>query len=281
MTTRQNIEFDVDLYSRTRGLFAEKQRAFGPHAVENLARDVINRLSSEREAASNAVRDIAPSTVQPAVVERFCDALCDADCGAPLRFLESELAPIVTQRDDLYDCIAAASRRLGEKWDDDELSFLQVTIAAGKLYALVRSVRARNPSDTSGARANKSALFASVPGEQHTLGVTIAAEVFRNAGWNIDLVISRSHDELLERAALTLPPVVGFSVSNSAGLVTLARLIVALRLTLPQSIFAVATGPDINNDMPHTLVDIDLVISDAKTAQVDLSRLLFERGKAA
>lgn len=281
MDTRHNFEFDVDLYSRTQGLFAAKRESFCPDAVESLARDVIKRLSTERVTAHDNVRAIAPSTVLPDMVESFCDALLADDSGAPLRFLENELAPIVAHRDDLYDYIAAASRRFGEKWDEDELSFLQVTIAVGKLYALVRSVGSREARSPLGVTTRKSAFFASVPGEQHTLGVTIAAEVFRDAGWDIDLVISRSHDELLDRAALTLPPVVGFSVSNSAGLVTLARLIVALRLILPDSIFAVATGPDINQDILHSLVDLDLVITDAKTAQVDLSRLLFERGEAA
>lgn len=281
MDTHQNFKFDVDLYSRTQGLFAAKHESFGPDAVESLARDVIKRLSSERSVANDAARKVESTDIRPDLVERFCDALFASDCRTPLRFLEDELAPIVVHRDDLYDYISAASQRLGEKWDEDELSFLQVTIAVGKLYALVRSVRPHGAKPPLATANRKSALFASVPGEQHTLGVTIAAEVFRDAGWEIDLAISRSHDELLDRAAMTLPPVVGFSVSNNAGLVTLARLIVALRLIVPDAIFAVATGPDINQDRIHTLVDLDLAITDAKTAQIDLSRMLFERGEAA
>lgn len=281
MESRRNFEFDVDLYTHAEGLFAAKRAKLRPEAVICLARDVISRLAIVKSAPDGQPHPRAPGLVYPDLVESFCAVLLEEDASMCLRFFEDQLVPIVEQRADLYDYISEASRKLGEKWDEDEVSFLQVTIAAGKLYALVRSVAAREPRAPVAGRSIQCALFASVPGEQHTLGVTIAAEVFRTAGWDIDLLISRSHDELLERACMTHPPVVGLSVSNSAGLDTLARLVVALRLASPDTIIAVAAGPDINHDVLCAMVDLDLVITDARSAQVKLARMLQRRWAAA
>jgi methylmalonyl-CoA mutase cobalamin-binding subunit len=120
----------------------------------------------------------------------------------------------------------------------------------------------------------KRALFASVPDEQHTLGVTIAAEVFRNAGWDIVLMVNQSHEALIDRAQVIRPPVVGYSISNSTGMDRLARLVVATRLAVPNIIVAVAAGPEIDACTLRNVVDLDLVITDAHTAEADLSQAL-------
>lgn len=274
MKPHHDFQFDLDTYTRTQELFAAKCKTFDPAAVTSLARDVISRLASEKRHASPASRAISSTTTEPELVVAFCDVLLAYDAAAPLRFLENDLAPVVRARNDLYDYIAAASRLLGVKWDEGEVSYLKVTVATGKLYALVRSVGTARAGVQTGADPQKSAIFASVPGEQHTLGVTVAAEVFRDAGWDIALIVNQTHDALLARAEILQPPVVGLSISNSSRLDALGHLIVALRLTLPKTIIAVAGGPDIDNQTLRDLVDLDIVISDARTAQADLSELL-------
>jgi methanogenic corrinoid protein MtbC1 len=159
------------------------------------------------------------------------------------------------------------------------VSFTQVTLAVGKLYALVRSIGSSATRPPFNHQLQKSALFASVPGEQHTLGVTIAAEVFRDAGWDIELQIDRSHEELLGRVDVLRPSIVGLSLSSSAGFDALTRLAVALRLTHPDVLIAVAGGTDASPDKLRTLVDLDIVVTDAREAQDDLIRLLKVRSQ--
>jgi len=275
MDQRHALKFDTETYTRTQALFATKREAFAPDSVTVLARDVISRLAEEKRQATTTSGNIVSMTIDPDMVDAFCDVLLGYDPAAPLRFLEQTLAPVVVRRSDLYEHIACASRRLGAKWDAEEVSYLQVTVAAGKLYALVRAVGSGTAQRELAHNRAKRALFASVPGEQHTLGVTIAAEMFRNAGWDITLMINQSHEELIDRAAAIHPPVIGLSISNSDGLDRLARLVVATRLTLANTVVAVAAGPEIDKSMLQSVVDLDLVITDAQTAQAEITKAMY------
>jgi methanogenic corrinoid protein MtbC1 len=280
MDAHHQFKIDVDLYARTSDLFEAKRSKLPPEAVERLAREVVARLA----AAGRGDRDLSMAPAAPApdprMVRAFCDVLLTPDATAPLRFLEEELAPIVPQRTALYGYIAAASRTLGAMWDEDRITFVEVTLSVGKLYALVRAIGSDGTRRRIADNPRKYALFASVPGEQHTLGVAMAAEFFRNAGWDIDLQIGGSHDTLLARADQLRPAAVGLSLSSGAGLDALARLVVALRLMLPELVIAVAGGDDIDAETLRALVDLDLVITDANQAQNDLSRLVRRQSAA-
>lgn len=51
---------------------------------------------------------------------------------------------------------------------------------------------------------DRSALFATVPGETHTLGITMAADLFWDHGRRIDLRTGLDHDALID-AVVTGP----------------------------------------------------------------------------
>ncbi|MCC5961800.1 MAG: cobalamin B12-binding domain-containing protein [Rhodobacteraceae bacterium] len=280
MDQRHAFKFDTDRYARAQAVFASKREIFAEDAITSLARDVINCLAEEKSGAADPAQRTGRRSIMPQMVDAFCDVILGHDPAAPLRFLEDVLAPRVANRNDLYEYIACASRELGAKWEADKVTYLQVTVAAGKLYALVRSVGCDGAERVHAGGRSKNALFASVPGEQHTLGVTIATEVFRNAGWDIALMIDQSHEVLIDRAAAIQPPVVGLSISNSNGLDRLARLVVSMRLILPDTVIAVAAGPDIDKDMLRNVVDLDFVLTDAENAVVELTESLraFETG---
>ena len=95
--------------------------------------------------------------------------------------------------------LAGAARRLGERWDEDRTTSAQMTIAAGRIYAIMRGLRQAFTSDHYLTPPQEHALFVSTPGETHTLGVTMAADFFRRRGWQIDLRTGLGHHELLDR----------------------------------------------------------------------------------
>jgi MerR family transcriptional regulator, light-induced transcriptional regulator len=274
MDQRHAFKFDTERYVLAQAVFASKREIFAEDAITSLAREVISRLAEEKSGAADPAQSVGRTLIMPQMVDAFCEVILGHDPAAPLRFLEEVLAPRVAKRNDLYEYIACASRELGEKWEADKVSYLQVTVAAGKLYALVRSVGSNGAETAHAGDRSKNALFASVPGEQHTLGVTIAAEVFRNAGWDIALMIDQSHEALIDRAAAIQPPVMGLSISNSNGLDRLARLVVSMRLTLPDTVIAVAAGPDIDKDVLRNVVDLDFFLTDAESAVVELTKSL-------
>ena len=71
-------------------------------------------------------------------------------------------------------------------------------------------------------RCRTGPFFCAVPGEQHTLGVMMAADLFRRNGWDVGLLIGVDHAEIVERLerddrARHRPELLGRSLGRCAG----------------------------------------------------------------
>jgi len=262
--------FDAEIFSRTATLFATKRESFAPDAVEVLANDIVRRLASIR------TRD--PTFETPEIsddsIDAFCDTLIQPSPAAALRFIEDRRAEGVTRQGVYLGYITAGARSLGRGWDENRFSFLEVTYGTGHLYALMRALRAEPWSARPAFDGRRCALFATVPGEEHGLGITVAADLFREAGWDIDLRIDTDHDDLLAHVEDTQPHIIGLSLSTEQRLDALVRLVVAMRITMPSAIIGVAPATNVDAARLHDLVDIDLVFDDAPSACRELERLI-------
>jgi methanogenic corrinoid protein MtbC1 len=268
--TQHSVIFDPELYVRSASRFAQKQSDLDPAAVESLARDVLARLS-EQEARISSTGD---PDISAARLDAFCDVLIQRDARAAQEFITARRAEGVTRMEVYFSYISAPATRLGARWDRSELSFMDVTIGTGHLYALMRALRAETPIDPRWFDDRRNALFATVPGETHGLGVTVAADYFRAHGWQIDLRIAQDIDALTHHAEATLPHVIGLSLSSEDHLDTLAQLVMALRLAVPQSIIGVACAGGLVTDAIRDLIDIDLVFTQVQDALIDLEHLI-------
>lgn len=267
---KQDVTFDAELFARTASLFSVKRAAFSPDTVEALASDIVRRLAS---TIPNIPR-FEEVVVTEESVATFCDAIVQPKPTAALRFIEERRAEGLTRQGVYLGYICAAARRLGEGWDENRLSFLEVTVGTGHLYALMRALRAEAPSAGLAFDARRCALFATVPGEDHGIGITVAADLFRDAGWGIDLQIGTDHDDLMAHLEITRPAVIGLSLSTESRLQDLVRLVVAMRLVVPHAIIGVAPAASLDETKVQGLVDIDLLFRDVRTALVDLERLI-------
>jgi methanogenic corrinoid protein MtbC1 len=102
-----------------------------------------------------------------------------------------------------------AAKQLGEWWSSDEATFVEVTLGTGRIYAIMRAM-----SDMFEPRVpitSKTAVFCTVPGETHSLGVKMATDMFRKNGWQIDLNIGMSHAELVESIGSAQHMLIGLS----------------------------------------------------------------------
>ena len=202
------------------------RRFLPPTALGALAEEVVHRVS--RNLARVIEPELAPSSQQ---IDRLCAALLSEDNGAATQFIE-EAQRAGSSYEALCDAyLGAAAQRMGEWWDKDQVSFYRVTIAAGRIYAILRVLRIERP--TSAPDLQRSAIFASVPGENHTLGITIATDMARSRGWDIELFVGMTHDELVRSLEDRQPFLIGLSASGKRSLPALTKLIVALRLGNP------------------------------------------------
>jgi methanogenic corrinoid protein MtbC1 len=83
------------------------------------------------------------------------------------------------------DLIPTTARKLGELWEEDVISFTDVTIGLWRLqhilYELTKDFQLKNSMPIE----NLNALLIPAPKSQHTLGLFIVAEFFRKAGWRV------------------------------------------------------------------------------------------------
>lgn len=264
------VSIDEEVFARAVSIFATKREAFAANAVEVLASDIVRRLALAHPGA----RPIETADIAEESIEAFCDVLIQPAPEAALKFIQDRRAEGVTRRGVYLGYIVGAARCLGRRWDEDRASFLEVTVGTGHLYALMRAMRAEGHGAQPDTDTRRSALFATVPGEDHGIGVTVAADLFREAGWEIELRIASDHDELVTLVEASQAAVIGLSFSTEQRLEALVRLVVAIRLVVPNAIVGVAPPATMTVDRLHGLVDIDLVFEDASSSRVAMDRLI-------
>ncbi len=127
------------------------------------------------------------------------------------------------------DLLAPAARHLGALWEDDRCDFIEVTMGLWRLQEVVRELAARFPPERRSGNGGHRALFAAMPGDQHSFGTVMIDETFRRHGWTTDVVLDPTTPELLEHVARDWLDVVGLTVSCDCHIEPLPSLIRALR----------------------------------------------------
>lgn len=168
----------------------------------------------------------APNPVAAAMVQ----ALCDHD-DATVEGLVSDLFAVGVSAETIcLDHLAPAARHLGHLWETDRLSFTEVTFALAHLHRVLRDLP--QPTHRGPMRLDKAAMIAAIPGEQHTLGSVMAANLLRRDGWDIALLVGLDHDVLVTRLCSDDRPIIGLScagVHTLPALVRLANAVIARR----------------------------------------------------
>jgi methanogenic corrinoid protein MtbC1 len=126
----------------------------------------------------------------------------------------------------LLDLVGKTARLLGEQWQEDTISFTDVTAGLGTLQQLVNVL---GPSFAATTPHRGLVLLTSAPNEQHTLGLFLLGEFVRKAGWGVDVVPGMTGAEVGAYVARTEVDVIGFTVCREELLPTLARTIDVVR----------------------------------------------------
>lgn len=165
--------------------------------------------------------------------------------------------------------ITPAARHLGILWDKDLCDFEQVTIGLSRMQGIVmdlsQGVDAQDPPTSHHLRA----VFAALPGSQHTLGVMMVAELFRNEGWEVAMESGATESQLVSMVEVHWFDVIGLSISMGDNVDLLRRLIQRLRERSKNSRATVLVGGPLMSVVEglDRLVGADAVAADAKVAQ--------------
>lgn len=128
-----------------------------------------------------------------------------------------------------------AARALGSEWEQDQVTFSEVTLGIGRLQRLMHELAdATHWSRPQASLERQSALLCAVPGEQHTFGVSMLAEFFRHEGWTVQtglptLDVNGSRERLGHLAGDHGFSIIGLGISSDRNLDSLGRTIEILR----------------------------------------------------
>lgn len=223
---RASPELEIDAIRRASAHLPRVAASLPSQAVQALANEVVERLPANLEASGKVSVSVTPEEI-----ERLASALVSEQPDAAAILISKIRAKGASVADVYLLHLAAAARRLGEKWQANEVSFLEVTIGTGRILAIMRGMRemlkAKRPY------RERAAIFAAVPGEQHTIGITMASDLFRQEGWDIQLLLGETHEEILDTILKSDALVVCLTAHGTSSIAALVRLIAGIRILNP------------------------------------------------
>lgn len=221
--TNQNALMIEDIYHRSYSDLSQLQQQLPKDTVAELAREVITRL--QRQV-------IKPRTDDQSIF-LLTKALVSKDAKAAAAHVEHQYKSGIGVNALYLELLSPAAALLGTWWEKDEITFAEVTVATGRIYSIMRSlthhIRPENPPEI------HAAFFASAPGDDHILGLKMAVDLARKQGWEIQTSLDTDHDGLIEEITASGLLLIGLSAGGEHSLPSLAKLILALRVSIPDA----------------------------------------------
>lgn len=172
--------------------------------------------------------------------------------------------------------------RMGQRWVDDCSDFVAVTVAVGRLQALLRKFSSDFCAEVEPRAPGRRILLAQPDDETHMFGLSVVAEFFRRDGWDVVGGVAGTGVDPVQRVRSEWFDVAGLSVGSELKLPWLRERIAAMRqYSCNPELLVMVGGPLFSADPSKVqLVGADLT-SDAGSAPQIAHKILTERARAA
>jgi methanogenic corrinoid protein MtbC1 len=247
-----NVAFPVSM-ARSWPLLRLAPPALAPQSVEHLAKlvecEIIPRLMRAHTSPSEI--DDAPPEHAPASdtminaegAEAFTRMLLARGPERLMAFIEALLKSGVALQTVYTDLLNPTARMLGELWDQDRVSYTEVTIGLGRLQQLVHALDWLSPYNGENDSESRSVLFAPNPGEQQTFGFYIMEELFRWSGWRAWIETCSTNAQMISNVQFRWFDMFCLSVSRDNNIEQLSETIRDVRrASRNQNLFVLVHG---------------------------------------
>ena len=246
--------------------------------MQILESQIIPNLLKANESASpffstDGLRSELPTQEEIAHFSALCIA---TNQDAPDIFVQSLMSEGLNSEAIFLHLFAPAARHLGFLWEDDLCDFTQVTIGLVRMQQLTLRLGIEFQEKRKLAMDGMRALFAPIPGSQHTFGVLMVSEFFLKEGWQVWMELGSSESTLLEAVAKDWFEVIGLSVGSEAQVDSLREIIRRIRERSANRQAKILIGGPLLVLSPDLYKEVgaDGASADAASA-VDLARTLF------
>ena len=231
--------------------------------------EIIPRLMvAHASVAPRAAPTDGAMAITATEIEALAPLALQVEADELLAHVEGVLARGISVDTVMVDLLAPTARLLGEYWEEDRCDFIDVTMALWRLQEVVHEIADRAPTDRRRASGGYRALFASMPGDQHSFGTVVIDELFRRDGWVTDRMSEVETTDLLRRVSAEWFDMVGLTISCDGHIPNLTAIIAALRNVSRNPHVCVMVGGRIFSADPAlaTTVGADGTARDARLA---------------
>ena len=244
--------------------------------------EIIPRLMKSHEQSPGApghARARAPLSSDD--IHDFARCVLDQDPPFAQARLESLQARGLSLDQIYLDVLEPVAQLMGRWWVEDALSFTDVTVGLGRLQQLMREVGARN--ETERPVAGRRVLLLATPGEQHTFGLSMVAELFAHAGWDVCGDPVDGAGDPLRRVREEWFDVVGFTLGTLEQIEPVRALVAQVRAHSRNPAVGIMVGGSAVARVPQCAdrLDADGVALDGREAVALAGRLAAGEGEVS
>ena len=203
--------------SKRRPEITTKQRTATNDRVDALASKVLSVLVSRHPAHGDAV--------QPMLLDRLIEAVQVFDQDARNRLVGEMIDAGISAETIIDRYIPAASRKLGDDWCVDSVSFADVTIAVARLQGMLRDLEKMVATNVTIDPFAPNVLMIVREEEYHTLGAMVATSQMRRMGLSVKLQVGHSDQTLRDLLSNKVFDMIMISASGGERLERLRDLV--------------------------------------------------------
>lgn len=217
--------------------------------------------------------------IGPDETREFARLILEHDVGVAASYIEVLRSRGASLEAVFLRLLAPSARLLGDLWKEDLCSFADVTVGLSRLQLLLRRLGTDRMDLVKGSHQGHSIILAASPGEQHTFGILMVEESFRQAGWDVCGVGAAPLDEILQLVRRDSFDVIGFSATNDILSDQVGSAIEEIRRVSRNRDIRVLFGGRAVSENPDSVIAIgaDATAIDGRQAALMLPRLIGER----
>lgn len=211
-----------------------------------------SRISSNQNwvQSSQAKQDQYRNTLGEEEINKLTNLLLDTEEGS----FELAITVLKTHGASIdyivLDLIPSIARQLGKQWEDDSLSFADVSIGVNKLERVIHKLDYLFQANQLERQQNKAIFISGFPGSQHSLGTLIFANFLIYSGWQVHRPNQVNLDSIVYGVSSKELQAIAISVSTNQQLEELPELINLLRQKSKNPGIIVLIGGPLYNKSP-------------------------------
>ena len=175
--------------------------------------EIIPRLMMSHSPPEAGSKPPAGGSVGPRTLEAFARMTLASEAHTLTAYIETLMQGGLSLEEVYVDLLIPTARRLGDDWNEDFISFTDVTIGLSRLQQVVRTLGHSIPTRDADENA-RSAYFVPAPNEQHAFGLFILEDYFRRAGWRTWLDTAATREDAARTVAHDWFDIFGLSATS-------------------------------------------------------------------